>query len=177
MKIILILINILFITVIACQDIEARKPLNEKSSIFLKDSALRNKKRVDLENILINKARDLDKQNTYKSSTLGFLYSIKNQKKGPLAKKGDFVEVQYQIEDLNKNILYSKDELQNIRFIIDKEDVLPALRVGVKLLSEGETGIFLFPSHFCYSYQGDMEKISPNQPLRFLIKLVSLTKN
>ena len=93
------------------------------------------------------------------------------------AKKGDFVEVQYQIEDLNKNILYSKDELQNIRFIIDKEEVLPALREGVKLLSEGETGIFLFPSHFCYSYQGDMEKISPNQPLRFLIKLVSLTKN
>ena len=39
------------------------------------------------------------------------------------------------------------------------------------------SGIFLFPSHFCYSYQGDMEKISPNQPLRFLIKLVSLTKN
>ena len=72
MKIILILINILFISIIGCQDIEARKPLNKNSSVFLKGSALRNKKRVDLENILINKAIDFDKQNVYQSSTLGF---------------------------------------------------------------------------------------------------------
>jgi len=103
---------------------------------------------------------------------------VKDQKsKSVFAKRGDFVEVKYKIEDLNQNLLYGEDDLQTVKFIVDKEEIIPALREGVKFLSEGDTGVFLFPSHFCYGYQGDSEKIGPNQPLRFIIKLVSLSNN
>jgi|TARA_B110000091_G_C13670048_1_gene413352 FKBP-type peptidyl-prolyl cis-trans isomerase FkpA len=147
-------------------------------SVFLKNSAIRNKSRVQSEQVLINKARKLDTKNTYKDSNLGFLFSVKDQKsKSVFAKRGDFVEVKYKIEDLNQNLLYGEDDLQTVKFIVDKEEIIPALREGVKFLSEGDTGIFLFPSHFCYGYQGDSEKIGPNQPLRFIIKLVSLSNN
>ena len=178
MKIKIILINILCFIGLSCHDIEPRKPLNKNFSVFLKSSAIRNKSRVAAEQILINNARKLDNKNIYNSSPLGFLYSVKkNKNKNFLAKKGDFVEIQYEIEDLNQNLLYGEDELQNVKFIVDKEEIIPALREGVKFLSEGDTGVFLFPSHFCYGYQGDSEKIGSNQPLRFTIKLVSLTNN
>ena len=147
-------------------------------SVFLKNSAERNKSRVKAEQNLINKARKLDTINSYSVSNLGFLFSIENKKsKRVLAKRGDTVEIQYKIEDLYRNLLYDEDEIRIFKFIVDKEEVIPALREGVKFLSEGETGVFLFPSHFCYGYQGDFEKIGPNQPLRFTIKLVSLSYN
>ena len=64
--------------------------------------------------------------------------------------------------------MYSKQELGTIDFLVDQEDVIPAIREGVKLLSEGDSGIFLFPSHLCYGYQGDREKIGSNQPLSLI---------
>lgn len=163
---------------LSCQDIQPRKPLNKNMSVFLKNSAIKNKSRVKAEQILINKARKLDLNNTYQVSSLGFLFSVKNQnKKSVLAKRGDFVEIEYKIEDLNQKLLYGEEDTENINFVVDKEEVIPAFREGVKLLSEGDTGVFLFPSHFCYGYRGDFEKIGPNQPLRFTIKLVSLSNN
>jgi len=178
LKIKITLINIFCLLGLSCQDIEPRNPLNKNISVFLKNSAKRNKSRVAAEQTLINEARKLDTENIYKSSPLGFLYSIKNpSNKNFLAKKGDVAEIKYKIEDLNQNLLYSEDELKNVKFIVDQEEIIPALREGVKFLSEGETGVFLFPSHFCYGYQGDSEKIGSNQPLRFTIKLVSLTNN
>ena len=178
MKIRLILLIFFYLLGLSCQDIQPRKPINNSMSVFLKNSAERNKSRVKAEQNLINKARKLDTINSYSVSNLGFLFSIENKKsKRVLAKRGDTVEIQYKIEDLYRNLLYDEDEIQIFKFIVDKEEVIPGLREGVKFLSEGETGVFLFPSHFCYGYQGDFEKIGPNQPLRFTIKLVSLSYN
>ena len=67
-------------------------------------------------------------------------------------------------------------KLGTINFLVDQEDLIPAIREGVKFLSEGDSGIFLFPSHLCYGYQGDREKIGSNQPLRITINLLSLSK-
>lgn len=174
----IILLSFFCLLGLSCQDIEPRKPLNQNMSVFLKNSAVRNKLRVEAEQVLINKARNLDVKNSYETSNLGFLFSVKDQKSNSIhAKRGDFVEIQYKIEDLDQNLLYDKNDLQIVKFIVDKEEIIPALREGVKLLSEGDTGVFLFPSHFCYGYQGDSEKIGPNQPLRFTIKLVSLSNN
>ena len=92
---------------LSCQDIQPRKPLNKNMSVFLKNSAIKNKSRVKAEQILIDKARKLDLNNTYQVSSLGFLFSVKNQnKKSVLAKIGDFVEIEYKIEDLNQKSTY-----------------------------------------------------------------------
>ena len=176
MKIKIALLSIFYLLAFSCQVNEPRRPLNKDEFVFLKNSAKRNKIRVLKEQKLIYKASKKDTLNIFKNSPLGFLYSIKSSYQNTvITKKGDLVEIQYKIEDLDQNILYDKEYLQNIKFLVDKEEVIPALREGVKLLKEGETGVFLFPSHFCYGYQGDFEKIVSNQPLRFTINLVSLT--
>ena len=169
---------ILFLTLLACSPVETRLPVNNKSISFIKKSAIKNKLRAAKEQKLLNISALNDSVNIYKASPIGFLYSIKqadNSKKS--AKKGDLAKIKYKIEDLNNQLLYNEEELGTVSFLVDQEDLIPALREGVKYLSEGDSGIFLFPSHLCYGFGGDREKIGSNQPLRITINLLTLKKN
>ena len=67
-------------------------------------------------------------------------------------------------------------ELGEVNYLVDKEDLLPALRYAIKELKETEIGVFLMPSFLGFGYQGDGDKIGINQPLRFTIQLNSLKK-
>tara|TARA_B100001057_G_scaffold137984_1_gene137602 strand:- start:5520 stop:6044 length:525 start_codon:yes stop_codon:yes gene_type:complete len=169
---------ILFFTFLTCNQIESRLPINNKSISFIEKSANNNKLRAAREQKLLNISALNDSNNIYKASPLGFLYSIKQTHKNKKsAKKGDLAEIKYKIEDLDNQLLYNEEELGTLSFLVDQEDVIPALREGVKYLSEGNSGIFLFPSHLCFGYQGDREKIGSNQPLRITINLLTLKKN
>ena len=55
----------------------------------------------------------------------------------------------------------------NVKYLVDKEELLPALREAVKFLSVNEIGTFLFPSYLCYGYQGDDEKVEINHAYNF----------
>jgi FKBP-type peptidyl-prolyl cis-trans isomerase len=79
----------------------------------------------------------------------------------------------YKIEDLKGTLLYDEMELGTVDYLVDKEELLPALREAIKLLSINEVATFLFPSYLCYGYQGDGEKVDINQALHFTIKLTS----
>jgi len=87
-----------------------------------------------------------------------------------LPSKGTKVRFQYEIEDLDKNMLYDKTTLGIVNYAIDQEDLLPGLREGLRMMRTGEVVVFLFPSYLCYGYQGDEDKIGVNQPLRFTIE-------
>ena len=171
MNIRLLVILILFYTFLSCSENKARYPLNQKTDLFLKSSANRNKTLIAKEEFLIKKAAKLDSAIEYKVSELGFLYSkIEKNDKFSLPKKGTKVRFKYQIEDLEKNILYSFEDLGVVDYIVDQESLLPALREGIRIMHPKEVVVFLFPSYLCYSYQGDGNKVVANQPLRFTIE-------
>lgn len=172
-------ICLLIIVVLGCQNHEARRPINKQKQVFLKESAKRNKNIITIEQSLFNQVIDKEDQLDFEVSPQGFWYAYqkKNNSNLALPKKGDLVTFKYRIDDLNGNLLYDEKELGNISFLVDQEDLIPALREGVKNLRTGEIGVFLFPSYLCYGYQGDGEKIGINQPLRFTIELLKLEKN
>lgn len=163
---------------VACQEPNPRRPINKEEQLFLNQSAQRNKARIAVEQELFEKIRKAEPQMVYQNSNKGFWYALIEKKNitTPLPQKGQEVVISYRIEDLNKNILYDEKSLGNVRFLVDQEDYLPALREAAKVLRVGQRAVFLFPSYLCYGYQGDFEKIGSNQPLRFTIKLLSLTK-
>ena len=167
-----------FLTFISqsCEESKTRYPLNKKKDVFLKTSAYRNKALYSSEELLIKKAAKLDSLNNYHISDVGFLYTkIKSTNKNlPLPEKGEKVRFKYQIEDLDKNIIYSYEELGIVEYLIDQENLLPALREGIRIMRPMEIAVFLFPSYLCYSYQGDGIKIDANQPLRFTIERTPL---
>jgi len=163
----------------ACGESEPRRPINKQKQIFLKESAKRNKSKRKIEQNLFDLVIKKDTTLRFNSSPLGFWYAFK--KKGEIPDKrpikGDRVTFKYRIEDLNQNLLYDEDQLGLVSFHVDQEDLIPALREGVKYLSEGDVAVFLFPSYLCFGYQGDGEKIGINQPLRFTIEMLKIEKN
>jgi gliding motility-associated peptidyl-prolyl isomerase len=171
-------LSLLVVGVVSCQNLEPRRPINKQKQVFLKESAKRNKNIIAIEQTLFRQAIQQEEKLSFESTSQGFWYAY--QKKTPsdasYPKKGDRVTFRYRIEDLNKNLLYDEKELEEVSFFVDQEDLIPALREGVKYLRLGEIGVFLFPSYLCYGYQGDGEKIGINQPLRFTIELLNLEK-
>lgn len=170
------LINIFFC--LGCDQTESREPLNSKKNDFLSKSVIRNIQINKREEISFLKIIEKDSKSKYNISNKGFWFKIlKSSEKNLKPKTGDEVEFFFNIFDLNGNDIYKDDNFDPIKYVVDKEELLPALRYGIKELRTEETGIFLMPSFLCYGYQGDGEKINPNQPLIIEINLISLIIN
>ena len=124
------------------------------------------------EELMIRKSANYDSIFTFLNSQKGFLYAYvkKVSENEPLPQKGTRLRFTYKIEDLNKKILYTKNELGIVDYLVDKENILPALREGVKIMRPKEIVVFLFPSYLCFGYQGDGNKVGVSQPLRYTIE-------
>ncbi len=171
-----ILFFLLYIT--NCRKIEHRNPVNLDEERFINKSILRNIEVNKIEKELFLKIIKNDSMSKYKMTKKGFWFKILKKSAQELKPKtGDEVTFIYNIFDLSGNDLYNDDNLKPIKYIIDKEDIIPALRYGIKELNVKESGVFLMPSFLCYGYQGDGEKIIANQPLILEINLISLNKN
>tara|TARA_B110000263_G_scaffold240622_1_gene243984 strand:- start:1180 stop:1710 length:531 start_codon:yes stop_codon:yes gene_type:complete len=164
------------ITLLSCLDIEPRKPLNKKNITFFQSSIERNKKIKKYQEILFKSIINKSSEDFFYSS-YGFWYTfkVKNQSVEK-PNSGDQVIFSYQIEDVNGKIIYTESSLGTVTYRVDKEDLLPALREGVKVLKKGEIASFLFPSYLCHGYMGDGEKIGINQPLKITINLLEHIK-
>lgn len=156
----------------SCAQIEPRMPLNKGRTVFLNSSALRNKQLLVQEEKMLLESAKKDSLLNFIKSEAGYLYAYleKTAINEPLPQKGDQVRFQYQIEDLQKNIIYDKESLGIVNYAIDEEELLPGLREALRIMRPNEVVVFLFPSYLCFSYQGDGDKIGISQPLRFTIE-------
>jgi gliding motility-associated peptidyl-prolyl isomerase len=162
----------LLVFFVSCQEIKPRQPINKKEVRNLSSSAKRNKNLFTQEELLINLAAKKDSSYIYKKAPSGYLFAYVNKSSDyfKFPQKGELVSFEYSIETLQKELLYNKKELGIVNYRIDQEDLLPALREGLRIMKVNEVVVFLFPSYLCYGYQGDGNKIGINQPLRFTIE-------
>jgi gliding motility-associated peptidyl-prolyl isomerase len=161
----------------ACAEQEARKPIYRSNDKGMGQSIDRNKKINAQQQELFKKTIEKDSTLTYYASPVGYWYAYKNKTQATVKPtRGDMVKFNYTIQTLNGNIIYDEMELGAIDYLVDKEELLPALRYAVKDLSMGDIGVFLMPSYLGYGYQGDGEKIGINQPLKFTIQLTDIKK-
>ena len=162
----------LLVFFVSCQEIKPRQPINKKEVSNISSSAKRNKNLFAHEELLLNAAAKEDSSYIYKKAPSGYLFAYLNKSsdyfKSP--QKGELVSFEYSIETLQKELLYNKKELGIVRYRIDQEDLLPALREGLRIMKVNEVVVFLFPSYLCYGYQGDGDKVGISQPLRLTIE-------
>ncbi len=168
----------LFFLITSCKTPEARRPVNIKSGSFIDESINRNKQLAAKEEARIQKIIDKDTANAYITSKGGFwyFYNKKDTLSAITPKFGDIVNFNYNIQDLNGNVIYTNQELDTITYYIDKEELFLGLREGLKLMKAGETVTFLFPSYQAYGYYGDDNKIGTNIPLKTKVTLNKITK-
>ncbi|HET7361175.1 MAG TPA: gliding motility-associated peptidyl-prolyl isomerase GldI [Salinimicrobium sp.] len=163
------------IFVFSCKSPEARRPISQKSGSFIDESVAINKKIVAAQEQKIQKIIKKDTTNTYFSSPLGFwyYYNVKDSISAETPQYGDKVEFNYNMKTLGGEIIYSEEELSPKTYTMDKEKLFAGLRHGLKLMHEGETVTFLFPSYKVYGFYGDKNRIGSNVPI---ISTVTLNK-
>ncbi|WP_459212875.1 gliding motility-associated peptidyl-prolyl isomerase GldI [Aquimarina rhabdastrellae] len=171
---------ILFIAVTngACQTPKARKPIDVFSGSFIKDSAKRNKELLTKEQTYIEGLIKKDTLHQYITSEGGFwyYYTTKDTISSAKPKFGDIVNFDYDISSLRDQVIYTKEELKNQNYPIDKDELFHGLREGLKLMQIGEEITFIFPSYLAFGYYGDNDKIGTNVPIKVNVKLNNIKK-
>lgn len=167
---------ILLVLLGSCKSPNARRPVSQATSSFIDESIERNKKLVAYEEGLIQDIIERDTANNYLTSKSGFWYYYNNKKIAPAEKPqfGDKVIFRYNILRLDGSPIYTREEIGMRTYVIDKESLFTGLRQGLKLMKEGETVTFLFPSYKAFGYYGDNERIGVNVPIKSTVTLDSI---
>lgn len=151
-----------------CSQQQARRPVSHSEGTFMKESVIRNKKLVAGEEDKIDSIIKSNPSQEYLASKKGYWYTYikKNASDTLRPKKGDVAYFDYEVHDLDGNVIYSQLELRPQVYHVDKEQkIMMGLRHGIKLMRKNETVRFLFPSHMGYGYHGDNRRIGNNEPL------------
>jgi len=169
------IISIAFITFGACKSPEARYPVTQKSGSHISESIVKNQELLEKEIQLIENVISADSTREYKSSDNGFWYTYNTKSNDSsdtnTPEFGDVVEFDYSIATLDGKAIYAEGEKATKTYAIDQEKLFSGLRQGVKLMKEGETVTFLFPSYKAYGYYGDKNKIGTNWPIKTKVTL------
>lgn len=152
----------------ACQKkAEIREPVSQSGGEYIKESAERNQYIVSDELKAIQQYIKNDSMHKYYQSDSGFWYKYlkANIRDTITPRPGDVVDIEFSIKYLNNEIIYDINETSPKIYVVDKQEIMPGLRRGIKIMSPGERIVFLFPSHLGYGFIGDKDRIGSNQPI------------
>ena len=158
----------------SCRELQPRYPVNRSSDRNLGDSAYRNRTLYSIESQQIAMSIQSDSLLDYTASEKGFWYAFiaLDGQLGPSISSGDTVVFKLKIESLGKRLLYDWDKAGEVTYRVDREEILPILREGIRLMKVGQKAVFLCPSYLGFGYLGDGNKIGVNQPLRITINIL-----
>ncbi|WGH76571.1 gliding motility-associated peptidyl-prolyl isomerase GldI [Tenacibaculum tangerinum] len=158
---------------ISCKEPEARRPKQQGTTNFYKEVIKENKKLNALEKERLEQwiAKDTLKQ--YNISPNGFWYTYvkKDSVSSVTPQFEDVVLVSYDVVAMNGETLYTTKQRS---YKVDKEDFIPALQDGIKLMKKGETITFVIPSYRAFGVTGDGNKIAVNQPIQSTVTLIDI---
>lgn len=160
----------------SCEGPQPRRPLEVKQGGFLKQSAERNRKLLQQEDSLMQEVIRRDSLHQYLQSSAGFryYYDLQSPDQGYLPQPDDLVTMTYDLRTWNEDTIYRREEVGIIRYRVDKQELFPGLRSSVRLLGEGETATFLYPSSLAFGYQGDKDRIGPNLPVKCTLTILEI---
>lgn len=164
---------LIMLMVISCKEPEARRPKKQGTANFYKEVVKKNKKMNALEKKSLEDWISKEKVYTYNVSEDGFWYRyiVKDSINTNKPKPENTVLLSYNIADIYGNILYENKE---ISYKVDKQDFIPALQDGIKLMKKGEIITFVIPSYRAFGVIGDGEKIMVNQPIQSTVTLIEI---
>ncbi|WP_029034790.1 gliding motility-associated peptidyl-prolyl isomerase GldI [Salinimicrobium terrae] len=162
----------------SCKSPEARRPVTQKSGSYINEAVERNRKIVAEEEARIQTIIETDSTREYLSSPNGFwyYYNTKDTTSTKTPEFGDVVEFDYNLTTLDGRSIYSDEEIKPRTYAIDREQLFSGLRQGLKLMKEGETVTFLFPSHKAFGYYGDKNRIGSDVPVISTVTLIDISE-
>jgi len=173
------IIFLILILLGACNGPEARRPVQGKTDRFIEESVIRNRQLLVQEESQIKAVIARDSLLDFRESGSGFWYALIERRDvlGVSIEPNDAVTLSYMLAGLNNDTIYSADDIGVLRVRVDKEALFPGLREGLKLLRNGDSATFLFPSAQGYGYPGDQDRIGTNVPLRCSVTILDVEKS
>jgi len=168
----------ILLILVSCKNLEAREPIARKTSTTTDFSIELNKQRNAAEEEYIEKLISADSVKFQRSSN-GFYYHfvVQDSIAGDQPEFGDRVTFEYNVESLDGEIIYSKEELSPITKSLEQEyGIFKGLREGLKLMQVNEEVVFYFPSYTAYGFYGDENRIGLHTPIKSRVKLLNINK-
>ncbi|WP_333662179.1 FKBP-type peptidyl-prolyl cis-trans isomerase [Chishuiella changwenlii] len=113
----------------------------------------------------------------YVKTSSGFWISNNGQRTEQTANKGDYIEFQYQVTDLENNVIYSYQDNGIKKVVLGKADLARGLHAGLQYIPQGESAKLLLPSFLGYGGYGDEGKIGPDEPIIMDVKVLKINKH
>lgn len=168
------------LAVVSCKSPEARYPVTQNSGSYIDESVEKNKEMIAQEEDYIQQIMGKNTDTEYLNSDEGFWYYYNKRSTDSTNTQtpefGDIVVFDYSISTIDGKPIYAEGEKPTREYAIDKEKLFTGLRQGLKLMKEGETVTFLFPSHKAFGYYGDQDKIGSNKPITTRVTLLEIKK-
>lgn len=166
------------IAIVSCKSPEARYPVSQNSGSYIDQSVEKNREMIAQEEDYIKQVMGENTSTEYLTSADGFWYYYNNRSMDSLNTEtpefGDIVTFDYSISTIEGDAIYAEGDKPTREYAIDREKLFTGLRQGLKLMKEGETVTFLFPSHKAFGYYGDQERIGSNKPISAKVTLHSI---
>lgn len=167
---------ILLIAIVSsCDNQVVQYPVSYKNDDFMQRSQERGKALLQEE---IQWFEDYQKNSNLKfnKTESGFWISNTGKKTDEMARVGDFIEYNYQVTNLDDQIIYSFSETGRQKIIIGKADIPRGLQAALQLIKPGEIAKILLPSFLGYGGYGDENKIDADQPIIMDVEVIKINK-
>ncbi len=167
-----ILLGLILSCLVSCEDEESKNPIEPNWS--QEQSTKLNKRFTEEEEIKIKIYLKQRPEWEMSKSGTGLRYWVYKDLDGKTAKEGDKVDVEFEVQKLDGEVIYKTEDGELSSFKVDKSDVETGVMEGIKYMSEGDEAKLIIPSHIGHGLLGDMNKIPPLQVLVVDLKLVKI---
>lgn len=169
---VLILLSVTLLWLTSCQ--EKPKPVVPHSDAQLKESLERvnryvaNDEEEDIENYVRRHQWNMVSTGT------GMRYEIVKDGDGPLIQPGQRVTMEYVMNDIFGDVVYSSETDGVLRFVVGQGGVVAGLDEAVRHLHQGDIAHVVVPSHLGYGILGDQKSIAGRATLIYTLHIVEV---
>lgn len=169
---VLILLSVTLLWLTSCQ--EKPKPVVPHSDAQLKESLERvnryvaNDEEEDIENYVRRHQWNMVSTGT------GMRYEIVKDGDGPLIQPGQRVTMEYVMNDIFGDVVYSSETDGVLRFVVGQGGVVAGLDEAVRHLHQGDIAHVVVPSHLGYGILGDQKSIAGRATLIYTLYIVEV---
>jgi FKBP-type peptidyl-prolyl cis-trans isomerase len=108
----------------------------------------------------------------FKKTGSGVRYFVYNpSEKGDSIRANTEITMQYTLSLLDGTICYSSARDGKKTFIVEHENLESGIHKGVQYLKKGDQALFLIPSHLAHGLLGDLNKVPPQMPIVYDVKI------
>lgn len=104
----------------------------------------------------------------------GVLYQIVKTGNGPLIQPGQLVTMEYVLNDLYGDVVYSSDSDGVIKFVVGHGGVVAGVDEAVRHLHQGDIAHVVVPSHLGYGLLGDQKKVPSRATLIYTLSITEV---